>query len=263
MTRRVPTTHMPRHSFLPRAAAVLAASALAACVPADPLRPDGAYPTGLVLTADAQGPLASLGDTARVVARVLDVHGASLPTVPLRWTLRPAGVLVRDGEGIYRAVGNGRVTLVAEIAVGETGVRPAGYYAKPVADSVVLEVRQRPARLAIAPVDTAFATLGASRALRALVTDARGNAMLDGPPPLTWLSADPRVLAVDAAGVLRSVGEGAARVTVRSDALSGAATFSVQPRLPHTSCMVFAQRKQTRQSCVTLDFVMREREAAR
>ena len=259
---------MPRRSLPPCGATALAASALAAfalaaCVPADPLRPDGAYPTRVVLTADAQGPLASLGDSARLLLRVLDVHGASLPGVPLRWTVRPAGVLQRDGEGVYRAVGNGRVTVVAEIAVGETGVRPAGYYAAPLADSVVLEVRQRPARLAIAPVDTAFPTLGARRELRALVTDARGNAMLDGPPPLTWLSADPRVVAVDAAGVLRSVGEGAARVTVRSDELSGAATFSVRPRLPHTSCMVFAQRKQTRQSCVTLDFVMRAREDAR
>jgi hypothetical protein len=71
------------------------------------------------------------------------------------------------------------------------------------------------------------------------------------------------VVTVDGAGVVRSAGEGAARVTVRADGLLGAATFTVRPRVPHTSCMVFTARRQSRQSCVTLDFVVRERGAAR
>jgi hypothetical protein len=72
------------------------------------------------------------------------------------------------------------------------------------------------------------------------------------------------VLAVDGAGVVRSLAEGAGRVTVHVEALTGAATFTVSPRRPHTSCMVFALRRQTKQACVTVDFVMREqREGAR
>jgi uncharacterized protein YjdB len=82
--------------------------------------------------------------------------------------------------------------------------------------------------------------------------------MLDDPPPLSWRSTDPGVVAVDSAGVVRARGEGRARITVHADALSGAATFVVNPRVAHTSCMVFSHRRQTRQSCVTLDFVMRE-----
>jgi hypothetical protein len=237
----------------------LAASLTAtACAPGDPLPPDGALPTSIHLTTDVRTSLASLGDTALVRPRVLDPHGAPLEGVPLRWSARPSGIVQLDGEGVYRAIGNGRVQVVAEIDPGKTGVRPAGYWAAPIADSVSIEVRQRPARLTLASVDTAFGTLGASRQLHAQVTDARGHAMLDGPPRLTWLSADPRVLVVDGSGIVRSLGEGTARVLVQADQLSGAATFTVTPRLPHTSCMVFAQRRQTRQSCVTLDLTVRE-----
>jgi hypothetical protein len=268
MTPRAGVPHMPNRMLsVPRLAAlVAAAAALAACASDEALVPAASQPAHLVLATSAAGglvPLASLGDTATVISRVLDASGNPVATARLRWTLRPAGVVAQDAEGVYRAVGNGRVTVVAEVEVGETGVRPAGYYARPLADSVVLEVRQRPARLALAPVDTAFGTLGAARQLRAQVTDARGNALLDGAPALTWVSADPRVVTVDGAGLVRSLDQGAARVSVHAAELTGAATFTVQPHLPHTSCMVFAQRRQTKQACVTLDFVMREREAAR
>jgi hypothetical protein len=243
----------------PHRGLLLAASlTVTACAPGDPLRPDGALPASIHLTTDVGTSLASLGDTALVRPRVLDAHGAPLDGVQLRWSARPAGIVQLDGEGVYRAVGNGRVQVVAEIDPGTTGVRPVGYWAGPIADSVSIEVRQRPARLTLAPVDSAFGTLGASRQLHAQVTDARGNAMLDGPPRLTWLSADPGVLGVDGSGIVRSLGEGTARILVQAGQLTGAATFTVAPRLPHTSCMMFARRRQTRQSCVTLDLLVRE-----
>ena len=264
MTPRVRPPRMPNHRSL--AALLAATAALAACSPDQPVVPETARPAHVILATGAAGglvPLASLGDTATVLARVVDASGHPVPDARLQWSLHPAGVVAQDGEGVYRAVGNGSVTVVAEVVVGETGVRAGGYYARPLADSVVLRVQQRPERLTIAPVDTAFGTLGASRQLRAEVTDARGNAMLGGPPALTWASADPRVLTVDGSGMLRSLAEGASRVSVHAAGLVGAATFTVQPRLPHTSCMVFAQRKQTRQACVTLDLVMREPGAGR
>ena len=264
MSPRITVPRMSRHPLRPLAAlAALAVATLAACAPDAALRPDVAQPTTVGLTAVAAAPLASIGDTALVRPRVLDQHGQPLDGVRLRWSLSRDGVVAQDAEGVFRAVGNGRVTVVASIDPGTTGVRPAGYWADRVADSVVIEVRQRAARLALAPVDTAFGALGTARQLRVTVTDARGHALLDGPPPLTWLSGDARVIAVDGAGVVRSMAEGTARVTVQAESLVGAATFTVQPRLPHTSCMVFAQRRQTRQSCVTLDFVVRDREAAR
>jgi hypothetical protein len=258
-----PATSRPRAAAPAALAAFAALAALAAaCSPDSVVRPDRAQPARLVL-ATAGAPLASLGDSALVVPQVLDAAGVPLAGVPVRWSVRDTGVVRQDGAGVYRAVGNGRVTVVAEVDPGQTGVRPAGYYVGPVADSVVLEVRQRPARLALAPVDTAFGALDASRRLRVQVADARGNPMPDALAGLAWRSADPRVVSVDSAGVVRSVGEGAARVTVQADGLFGAATFTVRPRLAHTSCMVFAARRRTRQSCVTLDFTVRAREGAR
>ncbi|WP_284351369.1 hypothetical protein [Roseisolibacter agri] len=237
---------------------ILVLVTLAACAPDDVVAPAGPEPTTVGLTAASAASLASIGDTALVRPRVLDQHGQPLDGAKLRWSLSRGDVVAQDAEGVFRAIGNGRVTIVAALDVGPTGVRPAGYWADRLADSVVVEVRQRAARLTLAPVDTAFGTLGAARQLRVEVTDARGHAMLDGPPALTWRSADARVVDVDGSGVVRSQGEGSARVTVQADALVGAATFTVRPRLPHTSCMVFAQRRQTRQACVTLDFVVRE-----
>jgi hypothetical protein len=243
---------------------LLAASlALAACAPDALLHTDAAEPARVVLTASGPATLASLGDTARMSPRVVDRAGNALDASRLRWSLSAPGVVQPEGAGIYRAVGNGRVTIVAEIDPGETGVRPAGYWAGRLADSVTIEVRQRAVRLTLAPVDTAFGTLGASRQMRVLVADARGNPLLDAPPPLDWHSADPSVATVDASGLVRSFGEGATQITVQAGTLIGATTFTVHPRLPHTSCMVFAQRRQTRQSCVTLDLVLREREGGR
>jgi len=91
------------------------------------------------------------------------------------------------------------------------------------------------------------------------VTDARGNVIANSTLPFTWQSADSSVVTVDSAGVVHSFGDGSARITVRSDALSGAATFTVDARRPHTSCMVFSLRHQSRQECVTLEFIVRER----
>lgn len=260
MTPRVRTPRTTR----PRLGLLLAASVtLTACSTDDLLGPEGARPAQVILTTRGPASLASLGDTALLTPRVLDVDGRPLDGVRLRWSVSRTGVVERDADGVYRAIGNGQVTIVAEVDVAETGVRPDGYWAGRIADSVTIEVRQRAARLALAPVDTMFFALGTSRPLRAQVTDARGHPMLEDPPPLVWTSAEPGVVAVDSAGVVRSLGEGAARVSVSAGELVGAATFFVSPRVPHTSCMVFTQRRQTRQTCVTLDFVLREREAAR
>ncbi len=255
MTSRTPTHRMLR----PQLGALLAAATLAACSSGDPIVDDGPRAAGVHLVSDRAALLTSLGDSAVLRPRVYDVHGATMGDVRLRWSVSRPGVLQQEGEGIFRAVGNGRVTIVAEVDPTATGVRPAGYWAGVSADTVEVEVRQRAVRLTLAPVDTAFATLGASRPLRVLVTDARGNPMVDGPPPLAWRSADARVVTVDDAGVVRSAGEGVAPVSVQAEDLIGALTFTVHPRLPHTSCMVYAQRGQAKQACVTLDLVLRER----
>lgn len=241
--------------------ACLTASA-AACAPDSVVAPREKA-TGVVLST-SKASLASLGDSATVTSRVLDRDGKVVSGVKLSWSVTPAnGVLQRDGEGVYRAVGNGHAVIVAEIDPNATGVRPSGYWAGHTADTIVVDVRQRAARILLTSVDTAFVTLGASRTMRAQMTDARGNSLRDVLPTLVWESANASIVTVDAAGLVRSTGEGDAAVRVRADDATATATFTVRPRVPHTSCMVYAQRRTSKQACVTLDFVMREREASR
>jgi hypothetical protein len=249
---------------LSRGRLLLAASlALTACGDSDAVGPDGSRSATVVLTVSTTAPLASLGDSINLAPRVLDQRGRPVDDARLRWSVRPAGVVQQDGEGVFRAIGNGRATIVAEVDPGASGVRPAGYWVGALADSAVVEVRQHAVRLSLVPMDTMFTTLGGARQMRVQVTDARGNPLVQAPPALGWESADPRVVTVDSAGVARSVAEGSTQITVDGADLSGAVTFAVRPRRPHTSCMVFARRRQTRRSCVTLDLVVREREAAR
>lgn len=235
---------------------VIAAVTLVACS-SDPLSStNGVIPARIVLTANTTTALASVGDSAILTARVLDADGALVNGSNLRVSFSPAGVLDQVGNFTFRAVRNGTVNVVVEIDVGATGVKPVGYWADRIADSLTIEVRQIPVQIALAPVDTAFTMLGSTRLLKATVTDARGNLMLDNFAPLTWQSSDATVATVDSTGKVRSFSEGVASISVATQRLATSAVFTVRPRLAHTSCMVYAPRRQTRKSCVTLDFIV-------
>jgi len=255
----------PMTSRTPRVVRTLLAASLlvTACAPADMVRSVDNAPRSIDLSVVSAAQLESFGDTARVQTRVLDQAGATLSNVPLRWSSSPAGVVQMVGNGIFSAVGNGRVTIIAEVDPGEGGVRPRGYYVGPIADTVVIDVRQRAVRLTIAVADTTFKVLDARRVLRAEVADRRGNVMGPSVAPVSWRSANATIVSVDSAGVARSRAEGRTNIVASSGELSATAAMSVTPRLPHVSCMVYAQRRQSKTSCVALDFVLREREAGR
>lgn len=247
-----------------RAAALLAAAWLVtACAPADMVRSDDSAPGSIDLTVVSATRLESFGDTALVLSRVLDQAGAALSNVPLRWSASPDGIVQMVSTGTFRAIANGRVTIIAEVDPAESGVRPRGYHSGPVADTVVIEVRQRAVRLAIALSDTIFKTLDARRPLRAEVTDRRGNVMGPGVALVSWRSVNATIVSVDSTGIARSRAEGRTSIVAASGDLSATAAMLVAPRLPHVSCMVYAQRKQAKTSCVSLDFMLREREAGR
>jgi hypothetical protein len=240
-------------------ASVLASATLGACAADHLVTPQDRSVATIDVASNGAATLTSLGDTVTVRPQLRDAHGAPITGVKLRWTVSPGNVLGADGNGVYHALTNGRATIVVDLDPSETGVHPAGYYATRVADSMIVTVQQRAATLRLAPLDTAFTTLGGSRQMRVGIADARGNAMLVM-PRLAWLSTNPGIVQVDSLGLVRSTNEGWASVLVQTEGLAAQATFTVNPRLPHTSCMVFSQRHQTKQSCVTLDLVVRERE---
>jgi len=233
--------------------------ALAACNSDGLASPDRQTPLGVAFAPGHATLLTSLGDSLVLSPTVRDASGSSVPGAALNWSVFPAGIVERDGEGLYRAIANGRVMIVAAVDLAATGVRPDGYWAGRLADTAVVDVQQRPALLTLAAVDTAFTTVGASRLLRARVTDARGNALLNGPPAFVWQSTDSTIVSVDGGGIVHSRGDGSARISVHAGDLTEAIAFSVHAQLPHTSCMVFLQRRQTQQTCVTLELTLRER----
>lgn len=241
-----------------RALLLISPLLLAACAGGDVTGADRHAPASVALTVSGASTLTSLGDTARVALRVLDAGGQVVNGAAVRWHATPAGILSVLADGTLRATANGRATIVAEVPRAGTGVRPDGYYINALADSVVVTVSQQPARLLTA-VDTAFTSLGAVRPIQTTIADARGNPLLANVPPVVFASSNPAIVSVDAAGKARSVAEGSARVVVQAGTLSGTATFTVQPRRPHTSCMVYAQRTKSAQTCITVQLVMREK----
>lgn len=262
------TSHMRSRTIRPMTSptlrTLLAVSlVVTACAPADIVRPFDGAPTSIDLTVVSTSLLESFGDTALVQSRVLDQAGAALADVPLRWSASPAGIVQMVGNGTFSAVGNGRVTIIAEVDPAQSGVRPRGYFSGPLADTVMIEVRQRSVRLDITVSDTTFRLLGAVRLLHAVVTDRRGNIMGPSVAPVSWHSVNATIVSIDSAGVARSRAEGRTSIVATSGELSAAAFMTVTPRLPHVSCMVYARRRQSKTSCVSLDFVLREREAGR
>lgn len=241
-----------------RAVPLVLLAALAACNGDGLAAPDRATPSGVAFAPGHPTVLTSLGDSLSLSPTVRDASGSSIPGAALNWSVSPAGIVERDGEGVYRAIANGRVTIIAAVELAATGVHPDGYWAGRLADTAVVDVQQRPALLTLDAIDTAFSTVGASRLLRAHVTDARGNALLNGPPAFVWQSTDSTIVSVDG-GIVHSRGDGSARISVRAADLTRELAFSVHAQLPHTSCMVFSQRRQTQKTCVTLELTLRER----
>jgi len=234
-----------------------------ACAPGDIIRTPDTAPSSVDLTLISAAALESFGDTARFQTKIAGQDGRTLSDVPVRWSASPAGILQQVGDGTFSAIANGRVTVVALVDPAGGGVRPGGYQANPLADSVVIEVRQRVALLSLTVSDTIFRTINAARTLRAQVTDRRGNPISAAIAPVSWRSANSSVISIDSLGVARSRVEGRTSVTATSGGVSATSALTVAPRLPHVSCMVYAARRQSKSTCVSLDFVLREREAAR
>ena len=251
------TRTSPRHTT---AVALLGLSLLAACSASDVSGVDTRTPTSLALNATTSTSLGSLGDTSRLTVHVLDTDGKIINGAPVRWRVFPEGVIEDLGDGAFRAIRNGRATIVSTVDPSATGVRPSGYFVGALSDSIAVTVQQVPARLLLTKVDTAFISLGATRPFAATISDARGNALLGPVPSIVFSTSDARIVSVNAAGQLKSMAEGVARVTAQAGALAGIATFTVQPRRSHTSCMVFAMRGKSQQSCITSQVVVHERE---
>ncbi|MDE2721631.1 MAG: Ig-like domain-containing protein [Gemmatimonadota bacterium] len=166
-------------------------------------------PTWVAVSPDT-AVFAALRDTLRPVAEVQDQAGRPMPDEEVTWTASDSQVATVDAAGLVTAVANGAATITAtsEGASGEMAV----------------EVMQVAHSLTVTPsADTLL--LGDSLRLAAEALDANGHLVIGA--PLDWSSGDPSVVTVDAAGVLRGVGEGTAEITAAIGDVGDAARISV------------------------------------
>jgi YVTN family beta-propeller protein len=164
----------------------------------------------------AEQRLETLGVTATFEARVVDSRGDEVSGQTVSWRARNQGVARSLGGGVFEAVGSGSSWVIAESSSRGVTVR----------DSARFVVEQRVVSLTLSPTVLSFTSFGETGQLIAEFKDA-GDNRANG-VPATWTSSDPSVATVDARGIVRSVGNGSATVTVEGGGLSASAAVTVE-----------------------------------
>lgn len=147
--------------------------------------------------------LRALGEPTVLTATVTDARGAALAGATLRWRSSDTSVVTVDSSGLIVARGTGRAQVEASV--------------RGIVATAALLVRQEPEHLRIAGDSLLRVPDGESRALSAVVLDARGH-----PLPLAkprWGSADPAIAAIDSTGRLHAAASGRAVVWAEFGAL--------------------------------------------
>jgi len=155
--------------------------------------------------------VASLGDTIRLVAKVLDQIGRVLPRAEVAWSSADTAVATVDGSGLVTAAGNGsaNVTATSGPASGSAGVTVA---------QVVAAVAVMPAADTLLPGDTLR--------LSARAFDGNGHAVAVA--EFAWSSSDVSVASVDETGLVLAVAPGEAAIRAVSGAVQGIADITVE-----------------------------------
>jgi phosphodiesterase/alkaline phosphatase D-like protein len=159
---------------------------------------------GLVLP-DSVPALASYGDVVDVDAAAVFATGDTAEVATVEWTsLEPAVVGIENGRPVARSDGLARVVAHLEELADTMRVR------------VFAVVRS----VVVSPNPTTLG-LGESRALSALLLDARGNVITGR--AVSWLSSDTTIIRVAPDGTATGRGVGIARITAQSGAASSSA----------------------------------------
>ncbi|HEY5885796.1 MAG TPA: Ig-like domain-containing protein [Pyrinomonadaceae bacterium] len=153
----------------------------------------------------------AVGQKVKFTVSSKDASGKVVDVQPATWVAAPFDLAAVDEGGTVSFFAPGEV-LVGAIVNG-----------KPVFTSV--RVKTGPvARLDIAPLNTPL-VVGATRKLDTLARGAEGNPRSD--VAISWVSSNPSVATVDAAGVVFGVSPGEAKITGTSGTGSGAVNVRV------------------------------------
>ena len=192
-------------------AVVLTLAAALSCGGDETIPPDPPEPTRVTVSPSSLE-FAAMGDTARLSAQVHDQYDDLMADAAVTWASSDASVASVDSEGLVRSVGNGEAVVTAT--------------AGSAADSATVTVAQVVSSVGVSPAALEFSALGDTLRLAAEPADANGHPVEGA--TVTWMSGDAAVVVVDTSGLVRSVGNGEAAVTVTAGSVSGTATATVE-----------------------------------
>ncbi len=166
-----------------------------------------------------------IGSRETVSATVFDRTGVPIPDARPAWTSADtavAAVRVReDGSAVVEAAGAGATTVTVRL--------------EEISADVEVVVRQVPAAVDVSPSELVFSRPGRSQVLTAAVSDSGGVVLAN--PSVTWRSGNPRIAAVDGAGVVTARAPGRTVVSAATGVLSATAAVIVNDAAPLVSLL--------------------------
>ena len=156
-------------------------------------------------------------DTLRLAAMAADANGHPLKDAVFAWASNDNTVAVVDDSGLVTGVAPGHAVATAT-AAGVSGG----------ADLVVAAAV--PTAITVTPETVVLAALGQTVQLSAEVLDQIGRAMVG--VSVSWSSSDPRVVAVDGAGLATAMGHGVATITAATGDVRATAEITVDLTVP-------------------------------
>ena len=159
--------------------------------------------------------LAALGETAQLMAQVMDQGGRVMPGAAVTWASSDASTATVDGAGLVAAAGNGtaRVTATSGSAAG----------------SATVTVSQEVADVRVTPAAGRLHALGDTLRLTAEALDANSHTIPAA--EFAWASSDTSVVRVDEDGLVTAAGTGSGTVTASTGSAAGTATVTVRQQL--------------------------------
>ena len=153
----------------------------------------------------------SLGRTIRLNAKVLDQNNSTMANAVVTWTSSDAGVAAVSAQGLVTAVKNGTAQVSARSGN--------------VVANVIVTVSQQVGRINVEPNRLGRLSIGQTVQLTATVLDENLQTIVGA--LVTWSSSDEAVATVSGQGLVTAVGNGTAKIAVRSGSAGVIVTATV------------------------------------
>lgn len=151
------------------------------------------------------------GEKLKLDVRVKDKKGLLLPDARPTFTALTPEVLTVDTDGTVTALRSGEGAVL--VAVGDVSATP----------KIGVRIAKR---IEIEPSNPVF-NLGVGTQLKAIIYDDRGDPMITA-QPLRWSVSDPKVLALDGEGTIKTLEEGRATITAYLEDLRATTVVTVK-----------------------------------